>query len=189
MFRKIILLSTVFLTGCIAIFTSDNPGNSMLHTDRRTTAAVLMDASLESELNRKLTELALNDESRIYLKSFNRHIIVLGQTPNQENIEKISSLLANTEGVKKIYNELTSTKSINVWQQAQDQWITAKIKSSMLVTPHINPFKVHIVTENNTVYLIGVVKPEEEEVIVNIAKKTTGVQKVVKIFEYKKQIS
>jgi osmotically-inducible protein OsmY len=158
----------------------------MINADRRTSSSVLMDASLEIDLNQKLTELALDDKSRVYLKSFNRHIIVLGQTPQQENIERISSLLASTEGVKKIYNEITPQKSINFWQKMQDQWITTKIKSSLLMNPKVNPWRLHILTENNIVYLIGIVKPEEEDAVVQIATTTSGVQKVIKIFEYKK---
>jgi osmotically-inducible protein OsmY len=176
----------IFLSGCIAIFTNEGASSSAIHTDRRTASSVLIDTSLELDLNQKLNELCLNDGSRVYLKSFNRHIIVLGQTPHHDNIEKISSLLADTEGVKKIYNELSPQPSIALWQQLQDKWITTQIKSSMLLAPQVNPWRIHVLTENNIVYLIGIVKAEEENTIVNIAKKTSGVQKVVKIFEYQK---
>jgi osmotically-inducible protein OsmY len=183
MLKSVIFFSLCFLSGCTAILT--NGAHATINTDRRSSSTVLMDAALEIEVKHKLNELALDDDSRIHLKSFNRHIIVLGQTPQHEDIEKISSLLASTDGVKKIYNEVTPQKSINRWQKMQDKWITAKIKSSMLVTPHVNPWRLHVMTENNIVYLIGIIKPEEEEAIVNIAKTTSGVTKVVKIFEYK----
>ena len=184
--KKLLFISLLSLSGCIAIFTNDGGANPMLSTDRRTASSVLLDSALEIDLNKKLSELALGKESRIYLKSFNRHVIVLGQTPAQEDIEKISSLLASTEGVKKIFNEVSAQPSTHRWQQMQDQWTTTKIKSAMLMAPQVNPWRVHVITENNTVYLIGIVKAEEEEAIVNIAKSTAGVQRVVKIFEYKK---
>jgi osmotically-inducible protein OsmY len=41
-----------------------------------------------------------------------------------------------------------------------------------------------VVTENNVVYLLGMVTRKEAENAVEIARTTGGVQKVVKLFEY-----
>jgi osmotically-inducible protein OsmY len=177
-------LLLIMLSGCTAIFTDQGAPSSALHTDRRTTSAVLVDAALELDLNEKLSEI--NPAARVYSKSFNRHIIVLGQAPSSDDVGKISALVASTEGIKKIYNEVTIEKPISKSQRLQDHWITTKIKSSMLMMPQYKPWRVHVFTENNVVYLVGIVTTSEEEFAVDIAKKTAGVEKVVKIFDYKK---
>ncbi len=68
--------------------------------------------------------------------------------------------------------------------RSSDSWITAKVKSEMAVTRDINPTRVKVITEDGIVYMMGIVKPFEEEITVDIARHTKGVKKVVKIFEY-----
>ena len=41
-----------------------------------------------------------------------------------------------------------------------------------------------VTTENNVVYLLGLVTPAEGEAAAEVARTSSGVQKVVKVFEY-----
>jgi osmotically-inducible protein OsmY len=43
---------------------------------------------------------------------------------------------------------------------------------------------VKVVTEDSVVYLLGLVNQEEARSAVDIARSTSGVRKVVKVFEY-----
>jgi osmotically-inducible protein OsmY len=43
---------------------------------------------------------------------------------------------------------------------------------------------VKVVTENSVVYLMGLVKHKEADDAAEIASSTSGVQRVVKVFEY-----
>jgi len=43
---------------------------------------------------------------------------------------------------------------------------------------------VKVVTEQNVVYLMGIVRPVEGDEAVHIARTTSGVERVVKLFEY-----
>ncbi len=184
--RVIVGLLCLHLSGCLGVFASQSSQPLSLHTDRRSSSSMLMDTSLELDLNAKIQNLDLPSESRVYLKSFNRHVLVLGQTPNEDIIEKISQVLSETDGVKKVYNEVSPMTPLTYWQKAKDSWITTKINSTMILTPKMNPWEIHVTTENAIVYLAGIVTPEEEEFAVNTAKMTSGVRKVVKIFDYKK---
>jgi osmotically-inducible protein OsmY len=184
---KIILSIACFaLTGCLGVLNPQASQSLAIHTDRRSTSSMLMDSSLELELNAQVQSLDLPTNSRVSVKIFNRHALVLGQVPDESYIEQIEALIAKTEGVKKIYNEIIPSPALTSWQQAKDGWITTKITSSMILTPQINPWKIHITTENGVVYMVGIVTPAEESFAVDIAKTTSGVRKVVKIFEYKK---
>ncbi len=175
------------LSGCLSVMNTQSPSlSNSLYTDRRSSASMLMDASLELSLNEKIQSLNLPIDSRVYVKSFNRHILVLGQTPNEDSIEYISQIISETDGVKKVYNEVSPMTPLTYWQKAKDNWITTKINSNMILSPKMNPWKIHVTTENSVVYLVGIVTAEEEEFAVTTAKKTSGVRKIVKIFDYKK---
>lgn len=187
MTRFLLACLALGLTGCgMSSYWSNSSGASAVHTDRRTSASVLLDSSLELDINQRLQALNLQEAARVSLKSFNRHILIVGQAPDEELIDKISDIVAHTEGVRKVYNEVTVGAPLNYWDRAHDSWITTKITSAMILDPQMGPWRIHVMTENGTVYLIGIVTPQEEEFAVNIAKTTSGVKKVVKIFEPKK---
>ncbi|MFV9995032.1 MAG: BON domain-containing protein, partial [Coxiella endosymbiont of Dermacentor nuttalli] len=42
-----------------------------------------------------------------------------------------------------------------------------------------------VMTENEVVYLMGIVSPRQAAIAANIASQISGVKKVVKVFEYK----
>jgi len=47
-----------------------------------------------------------------------------------------------------------------------------------------NADQIKVVTENGTVYLMGIVKHDEAAAATEITSNTSGVQRVVKLFEY-----
>ena len=44
--------------------------------------------------------------------------------------------------------------------------------------------KVKVVTQNGVVYLLGKITPNDAELVVAETRKTFGVQKIVKVFDY-----
>jgi osmotically-inducible protein OsmY len=43
---------------------------------------------------------------------------------------------------------------------------------------------IKVLTENGVVYLMGIVSKQQADIAVDIARKVTGVQRVMKIFTY-----
>ena len=50
--------------------------------------------------------------------------------------------------------------------------------------PGFDPTRVKVVTENGTVYLMGLLKHDEATAVTNEVRQVGGVQRVVKLFEY-----
>ena len=86
--------------------------------------------------------------------------------------------------VTKVYNEIAVKGPTSSLSRASDSWITTKIKTQMLATKGLQSGSIKVVTENGAVYLMGMVSREQADTSVNIARQVTGVQKVVKIFQY-----
>ena len=65
--------------------------------------------------------------------------------------------------------------------------ITAHVKTAMLDIvdlPGFDPTRINITTVHRTVYLMGLLTREEAERVVEIARTVSGVEKVVRVFEY-----
>ena len=65
-----------------------------------------------------------------------------------------------------------------------DAWLTTKIKSQMLTDGAIPGSRIKVVTENGIVYLLGLVTKQEATRATNLVQGVSGVQKIVKLFEY-----
>ena len=85
--------------------------------------------------------------------------------------------------MRRIYNELEIAAPSSAMTRTSDTWITSKVKSFMLASPDIQGNRVKVVTENGVVYLMGLATREEAERVAAEAASTSGVQRVVKLFE------
>jgi osmotically-inducible protein OsmY len=61
---------------------------------------------------------------------------------------------------------------------------TSKVKARFVDGQKFNPLHVKVVTENGVVYLLGLVKKQEATDATDITRTTSGVSKVVRLFEY-----
>ena len=177
-----LLLTAITFSGCVLSMGSS--ADFSLSSDRRETEVVLLDSSLEIKTQKIINETAELSTSRITPRSFNGHILLVGQTPQADNVHLLTQKISELPGVKKIFNQIEVGPTIGVWSWLSDRLITSRIKSSMLMTKGINPLRIQVFTENNVVYLVGIVHQSEDKIAGEIAEKTKGVDKVVKIFEH-----
>ena len=121
---------------------------------------------------------------RVSVTTFNQVALLTGQVPNLAQKIEIERLVKRISGVKEIYNQIEVAQPISNLVSISDSWITTKIKSRMIATTGVEPSQIKVVTENGTVYLMGIIPPSEANIAVQIARTTSGVQNVVKIFAY-----
>jgi osmotically-inducible protein OsmY len=86
--------------------------------------------------------------------------------------------------VRGIYNEIAVAGNSALSSRGNDSYITGKVKARFVDQQKFNPVHVKVVTESSVVFLLGMVKRKEADDAVEIARTTSGVQKVVKLFEY-----
>jgi osmotically-inducible protein OsmY len=123
-------------------------------------------------------------QSHISVVSYNRVVLLAGQVAN-ENLRQLAAEAVNKiGGLKRVHNEITVAGATSMVARSNDSWITSKIKTKMLADGDLESSRIKIVTENGVVYLMGLVTRNEGNQAADIASKTAGVQKVVRIFEY-----
>ena len=62
--------------------------------------------------------------------------------------------------------------------------ITSNVKIGFVRDKRLTAEHVKVVTENGTVFLLGIVTRAEADAATEITSATSGVQRVVKLFEY-----
>ncbi|SDN21497.1 BON domain-containing protein [Vreelandella arcis] len=172
--------SSVFLAGCATNTRVDSSNYAQRSED---VAAV--DATIEREVGRALERAdGRLDDARIRPHSFNGVVLLVGQVPSEELRKKAENVTAGLRGVNEVYNELTVSALSPSSQRITDTWLTTNVVSQLATNDSIDSSKLKVTTENASVYIMGMVTRDEADRIVNAASNVSGVQRIVKVFEY-----
>jgi len=171
------------LQGCAAIAVGGIAGTVVMSQDRRTVGTITEDAGIEMKSSTRLGQ-KLKEGVHINATSYNRMLLLTGEVPDAAAREEAERIARSVENVRGVYNEITVSGVSSYTVRSNDSVITTKVKSRILDSKSVNGIHVKVVTENSVVYLMGLVKKEEANDATEIARTTSGVQKVVRVFEY-----
>ena len=186
--KNIGFASALFLlTSCSSIANKISDEPIALDPNERTWGQWVDDQSLETiaAVNIKKSNPAFEkEESRIKVVSYNGNILLLGQVPNTQLKALAQSTVQSIPQVKQIYNELTIDQPTTLLIQSNDAVLTTKIKARLVSSKDVSANQIIVNTENGTAFLMGMTTAKTAQEAADIASKTPGVQKVVKVFEY-----
>lgn len=182
-----LVLIIAALQGCVAVVATTAAGGGVLvAVDRRTNAAMLEDEGIELKAQNRISEnfKQYSDTMHLNVTSYNRNVLITGEVPSEEVRSGIEKFVKDTQNVRNVSNELVIAEPTSYGSRSNDTLITSKVKSRFIEARKFQPNWVKVVTENKVVYLMGIVNHKEAADAADIAAYTSGVDKVVKVFEY-----
>jgi osmotically-inducible protein OsmY len=181
--RILSLLAVIFwLTGCAAVVVGGAGGAALVGADRRTVGTVAEDQGIELKANSRIGDKY--PDAHINVTSYNRMVLLTGEAPSnavRADIEKITRAVENVRG---IYNEIAVVGNSSLSSRTNDAYLTGKVKARFVDAQKFNAVHVKVVTESNVVYLLGMVNRKEADDATEIARTTSSVHKVVRLFEF-----
>jgi len=184
LFASLLMLAALqLLQGCAAIAVGGIAGAVVMSEDRRTVGTITEDTAIELKASSRIGQ-KLKEGVHINAFSFNRMLLLTGEVPDAAAREEAERIARGIEYVRGVYNELTVSGVSSYTVRSNDSLITSKVKTRFLDSKKFNGIHVKVVTENSVVYLMGLVKREEANDATEVARTTSGVQKVVRVFEY-----
>jgi osmotically-inducible protein OsmY len=171
------------LNGCaaVALGGAAAAGGYLVGEERRNAATLKDDEAIELKAANRISEKYPN--AHVNATSYNRLVLLSGEVPNEAAKADVERIVRGIDAVRGTYNELTIGPPSPLSNRANDSYITSKVKTRFLDAQRFNPVHVKVVTEGGTVYLMGIVKPQEANDATELARTTTGVMRVVKLFE------
>ena len=151
--------------------------------DRRSSGAYIEDQEIELKASKAIDD-SLKANVHANVTSFNRHVLITGEVSNDANKAKAESLVKPIQNVNSINNQLVVGSNTSIGSRSNDAYITSKVKTKFLTENKFPANYVKVVTENGTVFLMGLVTHKEGDDATEIARAVTDVKKVVKDFEY-----
>lgn len=177
------LLATTQLTACFPIMAGAVAGGVLSATDRRSTATQTIDRGLQLELEATFAS-QYSGRARVAVTVYNRKVLLTGEARDEALRQQIETYVKGRDNVREVINELRIASSPSFAARSEDAFITTKVKSSLIAESGVPSNSIKVTTENNVVYLLGVVTEPEGDKATNATRSVSGVAKVVKVFDY-----
>ncbi len=173
----------VNLGGCFPLVAVGMGTGALLADDRRTTATYLMDEEIELKASGRIHD-AYKEGVHVNVTSFNRRVLLTGETVDASMRTKVEQIVKEVPNVREVQNEIAVSGVSTIMARSGDSYVSTKVKARFLDDRRFSANHVKVVTEAHTVFLMGLVKHEEGDAAADVVSKTSGVDKVVKVFEY-----
>ena len=168
--------------GCFPLAVTGMGAAALMANDRRTTGMYIEDEAIEWKVLARLRNEFTGSHTNA--TSFNRRVLITGEAPSEEMKKKIEDTVRAVENVREVTNELQVAGAASLASRGSDSFITTNVKARMVNNGKFSPNHVKVVTEAGVVYLMGLMTASESDAAVEIARTTSGVNRVVKVFEY-----
>ena len=178
-----LVLLAASLQGCIEMAVVGAGAAALSSIDRRSTGAQIDDEGIELRATNRISE-RFGDKVHVNVTSYNRSVLVTGEVPDAQTRAEIEKIIIATPNARSVTNELQVAAGTSLSSRANDAGITGKVKARFLDANRFNPLLVKVVTESAVVYLMGIVTEAEANAAAEVARTTSGVRKVVKVFDY-----
>src|SRR5574344_2356592 len=172
------------LSACVPLVVGGGAAGAVLvAVDRRTSGMQLEDGRIEQKFAAAVHE-HLPEAGRLSATSYNRVVLLTGEVRSSSDKAKAEELARALENTRTVVNELEVVSMVSaLGQRSKDAFITSKVKASLIDAQDLQANTIKVVTEQQVVYLMGLVTPRESKRAAEIARGVNDVRKVVRVFE------
>ena len=170
------------LSACAPLMLGGAAMGTLVGLDRRTSGAQLEDEGIELRAAARIRD-AMGERVHVNITSYNRQVLLTGEVPSEQDKQSAEQLVAKVENVRGVINDLAVTGASSLTQRSSDALVTGKVKASLVDDKLLQANAFKVVTERGTVYMMGLVTPQEADRATNLARGIGGVQRVVRAFE------
>ncbi|MEO3711816.1 BON domain-containing protein [Roseateles flavus] len=178
----VVALGCGLLTACAPLMVGGMVGTALVATDRRTSGTQLEDQGIELKAGKRLAD-KLGDRVHININSYNRVVLLTGETRNEEDKAEAERIVAEVENVGRVANELQVGFISSLSARSNDVLIAGKIKASLVDARDLISNAFYVVVERGEVFMLGRVTEREAHRATEIARGVAGVKKVVRMYE------
>ncbi|MBL0163614.1 MAG: BON domain-containing protein [Xanthomonadales bacterium] len=187
-FFLIPILLLPLLSSCVAVIATGAVATGSSVHDRRGFGTVVDDKRIQLgayDTINKDKELVL--KNRVMIAVYNGVMLLMGEVRTAELKQRAEVTVTGFEGVHRIVNEIEVMEPEGFWTRRGDNKITARVKLALADATSVPGFdvtRIKVSTAHRVVYLMGIVDPQEDEMVTELARNVPGVERVVKVFEY-----
>ena len=171
------------LQGCVEMVVGTAVVGGIAANDRRTLGAQTDDKAITIKAETSMPRL-IGDAGHVNIACFNRKVLLTGEVRDEATRATVEREVGSIQGVQGIVNELEIAGRSTYTARGNDTILTGKVKASFVDTRDLSATAIKVVTERETVYLMGRVTQREGQRAAEVTRGVNGVKRVVKVFDY-----
>jgi len=171
------------LQGCFLALAGAAGGTALVATDRRTVGSQTEDREIQVKALADLGK-QLPDSAHVNVAVFNQRVLLTGEVPDEASKQKAETIVRAVTNVESIVNELAVQSASSFSSRANDSYLEGRVKAELIAYKDISANNFKVVSERGTVYLMGLVTPQEGNIAADATSKVMGVAQVVKCYQY-----
>lgn len=113
-------------------------------------------------------------------------VLLTGEAPDDATRQAASETVNSVSGVRHIWNEIRTGSPVSTGQKVNDTWLASDIRARLLLNRNTRLADIKVVTENNEVFLMGLVTPEEGQHVTELVSRISGVTHVTTAWVFKR---
>lgn len=171
------------IAACVPVVVGGAAAGSAMAADRRTSGVYVEDENIELKATKNIAD-SLGETAHVNITSYKGHVLLTGEVASNGAMSNAEGIVKAITSVLTVTNELAIGPKTSISSRANDAYLTSKVKAQFISENRFQANHIKVVTENSVVYLLGYVTQAEAAAAVEIARNTSGVTKVIKVFEY-----
>jgi osmotically-inducible protein OsmY len=187
--RRILALAAVVAasagaSGCVTAVAGAAAGVGLYAMQDRTIGQGIDDAAASQEVKTRLMAADSTGFAEVDVEVANGALLLSGNAPTQQHRETAEMIARNVGSIQSVYNEIAVGQPSGFVRSAQDEFITAQIRTRLTASPSVRSINVNIETFQGNVYLMGTARSDHElQRAAEIAASTPGVRRVVSFMQ------
>ena len=185
----VLIANSLLLTGCLPAIQAASTVNTIIATnnDRRSVGEVLDDRTIMFRMLAWPSQDPMLKDAHLNFMVYNKSVLITGEVPSNAVLEHtIKQAKIQDSKIKLVFNEITVGPNSGLLSRSKDTVITTQVETLFHDQEVFHPTLVRVMTEAQTVYLMGAVTKREAQSAVKVASKAKWVKKIVKRFDYLK---
>lgn len=181
----LLLVSTLpLIQACVPLVAVTGIGaGALIISDRRSSGAYIEDESIGWKAEERIVQ-KFGSDTHVNAVSYNRSVLLSGEVPDAATKAEVGRLAGEVVNVKSVVNEVVVGSPSSTKSRASDTYLTSKIKARFVEANKFSANHVRVHASAGTAFLLGIVTRQEADDASQIAATTSGVEKVVRVFEY-----
>lgn len=185
------LLPLMFLftliSGCTpAVLITSASIATQTSTDPRSTGRQIDDGTLTLRVSHAISSAGLPPQARVTSTVYQGDVLLTGEAPDDATRQAASETVNSVSGVRHIWNEIRTGSPVSTGQKVNDTWLSSDIRARLLLNRDTRLADIKVVTENNEVFLMGLVTPEEGQHVTELVSRISGVTHVTTAWVFKR---
>jgi osmotically-inducible protein OsmY len=171
------------LSGCVEMMVGSAVMGAVATADRRSLGAQTEDKAITLKAEFQVPKIT-GENGHVNVTSYNRKVLLTGEVKDEAMKAAVEREVRSIANVVDVFNYLEIAGASSYTARSSDALVTAKVKASLVDKKTVSAVSFKVVTEGGTTYLMGIVTQREGNIAAQVAQGVSGVQRVVKIFEY-----